>query len=118
MAKHLHTGREGEVLAIAYLQGKGYEILHHNWRHSHWEVDIIASKGKWLHFVEVKTRRTKQFGYPEEAVTQKKFKHLQQAAEEFLYQNPHWQQIQFDILSISLGKDGFIEYFLIEDVFL
>ncbi|MEI7471686.1 MAG: YraN family protein [Chitinophagaceae bacterium] len=118
MSKHLHTGREGEALAAGHLQENGYTILHQNWRHSHWEIDLIVTKDKCLHFIEVKTRRTKKFGYPEEAVTKKKFKHLQEAATEFLYQYPQWERIQFDILSISIGKDSKIEYFLIEDVFL
>lgn len=118
MAEHNRTGNKGELLAAAYLAEKGYQILHQNWRHSHWEVDIIAEKEGLLHFTEVKTRRSKKFGHPEETVTNKKIQNLINAAEEFLYQQPQWQRIQFNILSITILKDEPVEYFLIEDVYL
>lgn len=118
MAQHNITGNKGEALAVTYLSEKGYEILHQNWRHSHWEVDIIAAKDTILHFFEVKTRLTKKFGYPEEAVNNKKIQNLINAAEEYLYQQPQWKRIQFNILSITFLKDEPVEYFLIEDVYL
>ena len=57
MARHMKTGELGEKLAVAFFLKKGFIILHKNWRHSHWEVDIIASHIDVLHFIEVKTRR-------------------------------------------------------------
>jgi len=118
MAQHNVTGNTGEALAAAYLSEKAFHILHRNWRHGHWEVDIIAEKDNVLHFVEVKTRRTKKFGHPEESVGKKKMQNLINAAEAFVYQNPQWKRIQFDILSITILKDEAVEYFLIEDVYL
>jgi putative endonuclease len=118
MAKHNETGSLGEKMAIEYLSGKGYIILHQNWRHSHWEVDIIASKENTLHFIEVKTRRTKNFGQPEDKVNKKKIQNLINASEEYLHLHPEWKRIQFDILSISINKKNPVEYFLIEDIFL
>ena len=118
MAVHNTTGSFGEGLAANYFTQNGYILLHQNWRHSHWEVDIIAHKSGVLHFIEVKTRRTKQFGHPEEAVTKKKIRYLINASEEYLYQFPQWKRIQFDILSITILKNEPAEYFLIEDVYL
>lgn len=118
MAEHNLTGNTGEALAATYLSEKGYNIMHQNWRHSRWEVDIIAGKNGILHFVEVKTKRTKKFGHPEENVDSKKIQNLINASEEYLYQNPQWKRIQFDILSITILKDEPAEYFLIEDVYL
>ncbi len=118
MADHNLTGMNGEALASVYLSGKGFNILHTNWRHSHWEVDIIAEKDSILHFIEVKTRRNKKFGHPEENVGTKKIQNLINAAEEYLYQYPEWVRIQFNILSISIIKGEPVEYFLIEDVYL
>jgi putative endonuclease len=115
MAKHISTGKIGEQLGELFFVAAGYTVLEKNWRHSRWEVDIIASKNKVLHFVEVKTRRTKKFGLPEEKVGNKKIQNLINAAEEYLYQHPEWKRIQFDILSIVLNNDQ-PEYFLIEDV--
>jgi putative endonuclease len=118
MAEHNKLGSEGEALAVKWLMEKGYEILHRNWRHSHYEMDIIAMKGKMLHFVEVKARNFSNFGNPEDSVGKKKFKNLQRAADEFLYLNPGHQWIQYDILAITLFNDKEPEYFLLEDVFL
>lgn len=118
MAGHHQTGKLGEVMAAHYLLQKGYVMLHQNWRHSHWEVDIIAVKEDILHFVEVKTRRTKIFGLPETNVTNKKMNALINAAEEYVFQHPQWKRIQFDILSITILKDEPVDYFLIEDVYL
>lgn len=118
MAEHNKTGTYGEDLAVKYLQQSGFELLHQNWRHRHWEVDIIAVKSSVLHFIEVKTRRTKKFGHPEESVGKKKIQNLINASEEYLHQFPQWQRIQFDILSITILKGYPVEYFLIEDVYL
>jgi len=116
MAHHNTTGRDGEKLAVNYFIEKGFSILQQNWRHSHWEVDIIASFNNVLHFIEVKTRRTKKFGYPEDDVSKKKVINLINASEEYLYLHPEWKRIQFDILSINLLRNEPVEYFFIEDV--
>ena len=119
MASHNKLGKDGEGLAEAWLIEKGYEILHRNWRHSHYEIDIVAVKNKMLHIVEVKSRWHSPFGgFPEDSVTKKKFKNLQKAADEFLFLNPGYKWIQYSILSITLHKYKEPEYFLIEDVFL
>ena len=115
MAKHITTGKDGEGLAGSFFERQGYVLLEKNWRHSRWEVDIIASKNSVLHFIEVKTRRSKNFGLPEDSVGNKKIQNLINAAEEYLYQHPEWTRIQFDILSIIINNNA-AEYFLIEDV--
>ena len=116
MAHHNLTGSLGEEMAVKYLLEKGYAIVQRNWRYKNWETDIIASNKNILHFIEVKTRRTKTFGYPEDDVSRKKIRNLMGAAEEYLIQHPGWKRIQFDILSITIEKNKPAEYFLIEDV--
>ena len=118
MATHNDTGKHGENLAGIYFTQKGYEILHSNWRHGHWEVDIIATKNNMLHFIEVKTRTSEKYGYPEENIDRKKIRYLINASEQFLFLYPQWQRIQFDVLSIILLKNKDREYFLIEDIYL
>lgn len=118
MAQHNQTGTSGEKMAAGYFTSIGFTVLHTNWRHSHWEVDIIAHKNNILHFIEVKTRRTKKFGHPEEAVSKKKIQNLLNAAEEYLYQHPEWKRIQFDVLAITVLKNEPVEYFFIEDVYV
>jgi putative endonuclease len=118
MAHHNDTGMFGEKVAVQYLSEKGFNILHQNWRHSHWEVDVIASVNNTLHFIEVKTRRTEKFGFPEDDVSEKKIKNLINASEEFLLLNPGWKLIQFDVLSITILKGKPVEFFFIEDVYI
>ncbi len=50
MAGHLQFGKNGEQLAAAFLEQQEYTILHRNWRHSHYEIDIVALKKEVLHF--------------------------------------------------------------------
>lgn len=118
MAIHNDIGKNGESLAATYLQSKGYSIICKNWRHTHYEIDIIANKGKKLHFIEVKTRSSELYGHPEDSVTKRKFTFLKNAADEYLHLNPGYQWIQYDILSITFQQDGTPAYFLLEDVFL
>ncbi len=118
MAAHNELGQQGEQLAGAWLIKNGFKILHRNWRYSHYEIDIVAVRGTFLHFIEVKARNFSLYGYPEDSVTKKKFKNLQKAADEYLFLNPGHKWIQYDILSITLYHDKEADYFFIEDVFL
>ena len=118
MATHIKVGKDGEELAGNWLKERGYEILHRNWRHSHYEIDIIALKNKILCFIEVKCRNASPIGYPEDSVTKKKFKNLQRAADQFLFLHPGYKWIQYHILSITLHKNKEPEFFLLEDVYL
>ena len=118
MALHNQLGKRGEQLAEEYFLKKGYEILHRNWRHSHYEIDLIAIKDDLLHFVEVKLRSSKTFGMPEQNVKKKKFQSLLHAADEFLFQHQQYRHVQYDILSINISSNTEPEFFLIEDVYM
>lgn len=110
-------GKSGEDLAAIYLQKEGYTILERNWRFRHWEVDLIASKGKFLHIIEVKTRHSLRFGKPEESITKDKMRNLRNAAEEYQYLHPEWKFLQFDVLAITMVNEEAKEFFMIEDVY-
>jgi putative endonuclease len=118
MASHTKLGKEAEQMAVNYLSGKGYQILHCNWRYSRYEIDIIAIKNELLRIIEVKSLKSSDLRHPEESVTKKKFKFLLKAADEFLFHNQQYRHVQFDILSIVLNDEKEPEYFLIEDVFI
>jgi putative endonuclease len=62
-------GRRGEDLAVAELTRRGYEIVTRNWRCRVGEVDIVARRDQAWYFVEVRTRRGREFGTPEESLT-------------------------------------------------
>lgn len=62
------TGKLGEDIAVRHLKQNGYIIITRNYRTKYGEIDVIAKDGKCLVFVEVKARRSENFGYPREAV--------------------------------------------------
>jgi putative endonuclease len=111
------TGFLGENKATAYLINMGFSILFRNWRHKHLEIDIIASKGNCLHIIEVKTRRTNLYGFPEQHIDAQKMQHLKNAAAIFQYQYPVWQMLQFDVIAIQLYSEDKWDLFFIEDVY-
>ena len=117
MAEHNDFGKLGEEIAVNYLSDKGYEILERNWRNRHKEIDIIARDGKFLVIVEVKARKSDEYGNPDIAVTRQKQRLLISAANAYLFRNRLDIETRFDIISIVF-KDGkpVIEH--IEDAFL
>ena len=87
MADHNEFGKLGEELAVNYLTGKGYKILERNWHNIHKEIDIIAMDGKFLVIVEVKARRSNEYGNPDIAVTRQKQRLLISATNSYLFRN-------------------------------
>lgn len=108
MSKHNQAlGRMGEQAAAQYLEEYGYRILAENARTPHGELDLIAELDDELVFVEVKTRSSTTYGYPEEAVTPTKLKHMWAAAQYLIAKN--WDEYgnrlsRFDVLAIRVGK--------------
>lgn len=117
MSKHNETGIKGEQIAGNFLLKKGYSILFSNWRHGKKEVDIIAKKDNFLIFIEVKTRTSFDFGFPEEAVNARKKEFLKAAAEAFMASNPQFLNIRFDIISVLLYKETAREILHYENAF-
>ncbi|MDP4151274.1 MAG: YraN family protein [Bacteroidota bacterium] len=118
MARHHEIGRKGEELAALWLAGRGFQILARNWRHGRYEVDIIARLGGTCHFIEVKTGRTRKYGYPEERVGRKKIRDLMKAGAAWLYRFPGQRRVQYDVLSITCMGEADMDYLLIEDIHL
>ncbi len=104
MAKHNELGKKGEELAKKMLIDKGYSIIETNWRYDKDEIDIIAKDGDELVIVEVKTRSTDFFGYPEDAVNSKKEFFLIRATESYLQENNLDIDTRFDIVAIILNN--------------
>jgi putative endonuclease len=117
MAKNRETGALGERLAIEFLIQKGYSIEHINWKGEGCEIDIIARQNKTWIFVEVKTRSSTGFGWPEHAVNASKKQHIARAANHFIYENKIEDEIRFDIVSI-VKKAGEHDIYHIEDAFV
>lgn len=98
------SGKLGEDYAAELLREKGYKILTRNFRSRFGEIDIVATHGRELVFVEVKTRWSKKFGNPEESVTSLKLRHLMKAAEYFKLMNPKTPDVmRFDVVATEIS---------------
>ena len=107
MAENNSTGKTGEQIAAEYLKKKGYEIIETNKHFGKAEVDIIAKVESEYVFVEVKTRKSEFFGFPEESVTEKKIEMMAIAAEQFIEQTENVYEVRFDIISIIYNNKDF-----------
>lgn len=97
------VGRKGENLAAEYLAKKGFQILGRSLRTSEGEIDLLAQDGEWLVFVEVRTRRSREFGTPEESITPNQKNRLISVAEAYLEgreEPPPWR---IDIVAIDMA---------------
>jgi len=113
-------GRHGEILAVRFLRRKRYKVLYRNYRGPRGgEVDIVCRDKTCdtLAFVEVKTRRSLEFGSPGEAVTREKQKLIARGALAWLDLLGHPDILhRFDIVEIVMTDDG-PEFNLIKDAF-
>jgi len=108
------VGRWGEDAAAGYLAANGFTVLARNVHSAHGEIDIVASKAGSLVFVEVKTRSSHRFGYPEDSVTLRKQAYMLSAAEAYLQAHPEsGESWQFDVIAVEgvPGGKAQIEHF-------
>ncbi|HLG10977.1 MAG TPA: YraN family protein, partial [Dehalococcoidia bacterium] len=100
-------GNFGERVAASHLESKGYAILERNWSSPEGEIDIIASRGTDLVFVEVRSRRGRNFGTPEESITGRKAQHVRAAAAAYVQEHPESPPNQrIDVVSLELDAKG------------
>lgn len=98
-------GKQYEQEAVRYLEKTGYKIVEQNFKLLPiGEIDIIAKKDKIIVFVEVKYRKSKNFGFPFEFVTKSKQKKVIKTALCYIKKNKIKADIRFDIISIC-GND-------------
>jgi len=110
-------GQWGEEIAARYLESKGYIILTRNFHAAHGEIDIVASKESALIFIEVKTRSSHTFAYPEDSVTLRKQAAMLSTAEDFLRAHPESPESwQFDVIAIEIKPAGKPEIVHFENV--
>ena len=100
------VGRWGESRAEAYLIKRGYRILNRNTRTPYGEIDLIAVVEDCLVFVEVKTRTSTSFGYPEQAITAEKEAHILASAQSYLQSHPEIENDwRVDVIAIQTDPD-------------
>jgi putative endonuclease len=99
-------GEQGETIAARHLKKKGYKILERNYRTKLGEIDIIASDKDTIVFVEVKSRRSWQFGNPKEAVTFEKQRKISKVALYYLKSNNRSNsRARFDVVAVTVTRD-------------
>ena len=101
------TGILGEKLAGDFLKKRGYRILETNYRCRHGEIDIIARHKDFLVFIEVRSKKSLQFGTPEQSISETKKRHLKAAA--LHYQQTHEKlppQWRIDVVALELDTNG------------
>ena len=87
--KHkVRLGKWGENCACEYLVTHGMSVVGQNVRSPYGEIDIILMDGSTTVFVEVKTRSNARSGYPEDAITPEKMKHLDESSRWYIDQHP------------------------------
>jgi putative endonuclease len=106
IAQHLLEGRRGERVAARFLMRLGFDILARRYRAHSGELDIVAFENETLIFLEVKTRRSGDFGEPWEFVDWQKQQILRRAAEQFIADHDLGKySYRFDIVSV-LGDEA------------
>ena len=106
MRQSNEAGKNGEKIAADYLLKKGYRIVSRNFRSKRGEIDLIATTGNYLVFVEVKERAANAMVSPLEAVTSAKRARIIRAAQYYLMRYPSHLQPRFDVIAIEHRLDG------------
>lgn len=101
---NVEIGNKGENIASRYLKFRLYKILERNYRRKTGEIDIIAKKGGYIIFVEVKYRNNTNKGLPREAVTSFKQRQIKRTAEMYILENNLKCDLRFDVIEILGGK--------------
>ncbi len=105
--QHLVTGKSGEELAVALLKENGYKIIARNYKTKLGEIDIVAQDKDTLCFVEVKTRHSDRYGFPQEAVSGPKQRQISKVALAYLKENSLLdKRARFDVVSIIYSQDN------------
>jgi|YelNatPaOPRAMG01_1025707.scaffolds.fasta_scaffold00971_15 putative endonuclease len=101
-----NLGNIGEEFALEYFKRNGFEIYERNYRTRFGEIDLIAKKRNLIIFVEVKTRKSLDFGEPIEAIDKRKQQKIKFLANFYLSKLKGSYQIRFDVFLIVLDKNN------------
>ncbi len=104
MADHNELGKQGEILALDFLQLKGYELIAQNYRFQKAEIDLIMKTEGYVVFVEVKTRTSEEIIEAEAAITKTKQALIISAADEFLQHYNQEVEARFDVVIVIINR--------------
>ncbi|WP_420388392.1 YraN family protein [Roseivirga sp.] len=97
-------GKRGEAMAEIELRQKGYKILQRNFRYGKSEIDLIVQGEGLLIFVEVKTRSSNSFGFPEDFVGKNQQEAIIRAANYYVEESGWKGDIRFDIVAVVVKQ--------------
>jgi putative endonuclease len=98
------VGADGEKRGNIFLVRQGYTIVTTNYRTLFGEIDVIARHEGDLVFIEIKYRRSDEYGWPAEAVTRRKQGRMVRSALVYLKQHKLSNvSVRFDVLAIGPG---------------
>ena len=101
MNRRQKIGKSGEAAAVRFLKKTGYKILEQNYRTQLGEIDIIAKDRQTIVFIEVKTRRSLEYGSPKMALTPKKQRNISMTALYYLKVNDQSNaDARFDVVTV------------------
>ena len=99
------TGRLGELAARRHLEALNYAVLETNARKGRNEIDIVAEDDGVLVFVEVRSRRSRNMGTPEESITPQKGRRMLEAAHQYLADTGNWERPwRIDIVAVEIDR--------------
>ena len=107
-------GRCGEDIAQRFLQRAGIVIVDRNYRMASGagEVDLVGWEADTLVFVEVKSRKTEEFGAPDRAIGPQKQSSLIRAAREYSrHAEVRWEKVRFDIVTVVFSTPPSVTHF-------
>ena len=105
--KKRETGALGEKIACDFLGKIGYDLLETNYRYPEGEIDIIAKQADTLVFIEVRTKKSRLFGSPEESITQVKKERLKTLAERYGQEHDNLPSTwRIDVVAIQMDNSG------------
>ncbi len=100
------VGEKMERRAGDFLTRNGLRVVARNHRCRFGEIDIVATDGTTLVFVEVRYRGSARFGSAAETVDYRKQRRLAAAAANYLQRHPSVLPCRFDVIAIT-GQDRF-----------
>lgn len=99
-----HLGAAGEELAAAWYRRQGYRVVARNWRTRNGELDLILARRGELVVCEVKTRSSRRYGHPVEAVTPDKQARIRRLAMAYVAETKARGRLRFDIAAVESGR--------------
>jgi putative endonuclease len=102
----IKIGKYGEDLASDFLTRQGARIVDRNYHTRYGEIDLIAIIGDEILFVEVKTRTSQEYGYPEQAINYFKVRHLHKAIQIYLQEKRLDNFWRLDAVSVELNCEN------------